>query len=154
MAKILERVAYIYCFYFLTSHSAFNLLHSGICLHHSIGTASLINLETSFITSSNMTSSIWYCQSLFFPLSSLSFLGNILLWFCSHISIYFSFSLLDFFCFEDPQVLRFPRVPSYSLHTISLLFSFTLFISYDFNYHLQTNTCWIYHFIPRYSYEV
>lgn len=90
------------CFYFLTSHSVFNLLHSSVCLHHSIGIASLINLEISFITSSHMLSSIWHCQSLLFPLFSLIFPGNILSWFSSHISIYFLFSFLNFLSFEDP----------------------------------------------------
>lgn len=138
MAKIFERVHI-----FTASVSSLSIQSSTYCtlvsaFTNQFGIASLMNFEISFITSSHMAFSIWHGDSLFLPLSSLVFLGNILSWFSSHISIYFPFSFLDFLSFEDHQVLGFPRVPSYSLHTSSLLFSSTLFSSYYFKYHLQT----------------
>ena len=90
---------------------------------------------------------------LFSHLFSLIFSGNILSWFSSHISMYCPFSL-DFFSFEDPYMLGFLGFH----HTLIIQFPyssqsyFSIFMTS--NYHQQTNTYWICHFIPWYSYEV
>lgn len=127
--------SHIYCFYFLTFHSVFNQLHSGICLHQSIWNCFFNELWNIFynLISHDLQHLTWWLthSSSLSPL--LFFLATFYLGF-----LLTSPSISHSLSFEDYQVLGFPRVPSYSLHTSSLLFSSTLFSSYYFKYHLQT----------------